>query len=67
MICRSFLDLDQTLVANGLFCDELLVQGKGIVGFNMSGGKVSNNAEVCPGTIYWASIGFEGFSGDTSL
>eukprot|EP00884_Botryococcus_braunii_P010260 jgi/Botrbrau1/19235/Bobra.0077s0132.1 len=43
------------------------VLGSGIDGFNLSGGTVSNSAEVCPGTIYWASVVIEGFSGTGQL
>lgn len=34
------------------------------LGFNMSGGKLSNKVEVCPGTIYWILIKMEKFSGE---
>ncbi len=38
-------------------------QGNTITGFNMSGGKLTNAVEVCPGTIYWAKINITGFQG----
>eukprot|EP00884_Botryococcus_braunii_P018956 jgi/Botrbrau1/5744/Bobra.0134s0018.1 len=59
--------MSQPWVFNNWKWNDKDVLGSAIYGFNLSGGKVSSSAEVCPGTIYWASVMIEGFSGTGQL